>query len=384
MNIAWSKFTRNSAKFVGGIYTSDASEVNISRCEFILNDGGESGASIDITAKFTDVKAQITERVFHNNLGGALATSKVTAAIDNSEFIENSAKIGVLYFYKSNTIFSGNVTLENNIGGLFLLNCDLNSTRASQIQFVNNSIPNPPHGATCHLLRGAFTSFLSRATLYGVWVLMHNEAVIGGAILATESKWFMYGELLLANNTAVDSGGGAYFYQSELNCKNHSILRLLDNLATKKGGGIHAISSLISVDISTGSSVHFIKNNAFKGGGICLENSAKLYVLKPTEKLHGFYYDYKYSNRYCPMLFSDNSASYGGAVYVTDETNSGTYDSPSYKLYSSLTECPMQVLALQYPMQRNVNLNIERNTNIYFFGNQALVSGSTIFGPWSA
>ena len=32
----------------------------ISKCEFILNDGGESGVSIDITAKFINVKTQIT------------------------------------------------------------------------------------------------------------------------------------------------------------------------------------------------------------------------------------------------------------------------------------------------------------------------------------
>ena len=373
-----SRFTHNSATFVGGVYTSDASQVNVSWCEFILNKGGDSGSSLDITAMFTDVKAQITECVFHNNLGGAIATSKVTTMISNCEVIENSAEIGVLYFYESNTIFSGNLTIRSNIGGLFLLHCDLNSTRASQIRFTNNSIPNPAHGATSRLIGGAITAFLSRISLYGVWTLTHNEAVIGGAILATESKWFVYGELLLANNTAIDSGGGAYSYQSELNCKNHSIIRLLDNSAVKKGGGIHAVSSLITVDISTGSSVHFIRNDAFRGGGICLENSAKLYVLKPTEKLHEFYYDYKYSDIYYPMLFCDNLATYGGAVYVTDETNSGTCDSPSYKLYSSLSECPIQVLALQYPMGRK--FYVKRNTNTYFFNNQAHLSGSTIFG----
>lgn len=207
---------------------------------------------------------------------------------------------------------------------------------------------------------------------------MHNKGIIGGAIQATESKWHVYGELLLANNTAMDSGGGAYLYRSELNCKNHSIIRLLDNSAIKKGGGIHAVSSLITVDISTGSSVHIIRNDTFIGGGVCLENNAKLYALKPTEKLHQFYYDYKYSDSYYAMLFCDNLATYGGAVYVTDETNSGTCNSPSYKLYSSLTECPIQVLALQYPMRRE--FYVKRNTDIYFFNNQVHLSGSAIFG----
>ena len=310
VTILWSKFTHNKATFVGGVYTSDTSKVNISWSEFAMNVGGESGAAIDITATSTIVTAQIKECLFHNNFGGAIAVNKVTTTINSCEFVKNSAEIGVLYFYESNTIFSGINTIDSNIGGLFLLNCELNSTRASQVVFVNNAVPNPPHGATRLLLGGAITSFLSKITLNGIWTLMHNRAIIGGAIIATESKWFVYGELLLANNTALDSGGGAYLYQSEFNCKNHSILRLLDNLAIMIGGGIHAVSSLITVDISTGSSVHFIGNDAFKGGGECLEMNAKLYVLKRTEKLYEFFYDYKYSNRYYPMLFSDNIYSY--------------------------------------------------------------------------
>ena len=79
-------------------------------------------------------------------------------------------------------------------------------------------------------------------------ILMHNEAENGGAILATESKWFIYGELLVANYTASVSGGGAYLYQSEFNCKDRSTFKLLDNTATERGGGIQAISSQIKVD----------------------------------------------------------------------------------------------------------------------------------------
>ena len=53
-------------------------------------------------------------------------------------------------------------------------------------------------------------------------------------------------------------------------------LRLLGNKAAEKGGGIHAISSLIKVD-DPGSSVHLITNDANIGGGVCLEMNAKLY-----------------------------------------------------------------------------------------------------------
>ena len=85
-----------------------------------------------------------------------------------------------------------------------------------------------------------------------------------------------------------------------------------------------------------GSSVHFLANNAHVGGGVCLEMNAKVYILKYT--------DYPYRNY--ALIFSMNSAYYGGAVYVADDTNSGTCDSTYYGRHSTLTECSMQEIAL--------------------------------------
>ena len=180
-------------------------------------------------------------------------------------------------------------------------------------------------------------SFQSEMHIYGTCSFLNNNAEVGGAMFVIESKIFVVGgELLLANNIAADSGGGAYLYQSEFNCRSHGTVTLLGNKATEKGGGIHAISSLIKVD-HPGSSLHFTANNASAGGGICLEMTAKLYVLRLA-------YRGCYHNEHA-VLFSTNSAYYGGAVYVSDETNSGVCDS-SYGIYSTLTECFIQSLAI--------------------------------------
>ena len=140
-------------------------------------------------------------------------------------------------------------------------------------------------------------------------------------------------------------------------------LRLLGNKAAEKGGGIHAISSLIKVD-NPGSSVQFTANDVNVGGGVSLEVNAKLYILKS-------YYS-RYSNP--ALFFTANSAYYGGAVYVADETNSGTCDSTSYGIHSTLTECSMQTLAIHNEVSDTLAISIN------FTDNHAHISGSTLFG----
>ena len=73
------------------------------------------------------------------------------------------------------------------------------------------------------------------------------------------------------------------------------------------------------------------------GGGLSLEANAKLNILKvslvPTES------PVTYVNTNT-AIFTGNSADYGGAVYVDDDTNSGTCAS------DTKTECFFQVLLL--------------------------------------
>ena len=122
-------------------------------------------------------------------------------------------------------------------------------------------------------------------------------------------------------------------YQSEVKCKEDSTLKILNNNASDKGGGIHAISSLIILELKeyTGPLVLLNANNAKLGGGVCLEVGAKIYILK-----------LEYSSTVLQewnqriFSFSSNSADYGGAVYITDDTNSATCASTSYKIYSCL------------------------------------------------
>ena len=74
-------------------------------------------------------------------------------------------------------------------------------------------------------------------------ITMHAED--GGAIHSTDSKLYVNGNVTIAHNTATGNGGGVYLSTSELNCQQESTLVLLNNIASLKGGGLHAISSSI-------------------------------------------------------------------------------------------------------------------------------------------
>ena len=124
-----------------------------------------------------------------------------------------------------------------------------------------------------------------------------------------------------------------------------------------RGGGIHATSSTIAVYEPW--TLQFINNRAKNGSGLYLEHNAKLYVLKPTPRFS--------RSEYLPViLFQDNHANYGGAIYVADNTNAGAC-SPD-------NECFIQTLGLHQ------DFKVHTLINILFSGNTASEQGANVFG----
>ena len=103
---------------------------------------------------------------------------------------------------------------------------------------------------------------------------------------------------------------------------------------------------------------------------MCFEVKSKVYIL--THNL------VKSNNKGTSIAFILNSAFYGGAVYVADDTNYSTCTSSSYMFYSTITECSIQVLAL--PGRNKYDSEALRHASLYFKGNNAVHSGSIIFG----
>ena len=193
---------------------------------------------------------------------------------------------------------------------------------------------------------GAVTLFQSNIFFDGAYSLEHNLAKSGGAVQLSESKLYINGHVSITNNTVIENGGGIYLSNSELNCQQKSTLVLSSNTATLKGGGIHAISSSVKATATIlelflvgllrlydGSILLFTGNMAKMGGGLSMESNAKLYTQKYDVIL-------TYFNILCgiSVYFINNTADYGGAVFVDDDANSGTCAS------SPRIECFFQVL----------------------------------------
>ena len=75
------------------------------------------------------------------------------------------------------------------------------------------------------------------------------------------------------------------------------------------------------------------------------------------------------------VLFYENTADYGGAVYIADDTNSAMCASFSFKEYSAPTECSIQMLTLHGEVYDSLH-----HDDIIFARNYAYTSGTTLFG----
>ena len=288
----------------------------------------------------------------------------------------NTAQRGVMYLYDTTAQCTGNATFLHNHGSLFTFNSDITFT-GSTIFKNCSSIPVPTRtarGVTTEISKlegGAVTAtFGSTVTFRGQCILINNHAKVGGGFLITESKIYLNGDSLMANNVAMDRGGGVYLYQSELNCKTDCRLQILNNIAANKGGGVHAFSSLIKVT-DPSSTIHFIENKAEMGGGICLEMNTKIYVLKTNA-----------TSSNAISFIANEASTNGGAIHVVD----GGHSCRSMNTLPYVTdECFLQVIE-QYDIQpsylsADVFLHNYTSCDIsVYFSNNTAKSGSNIYG----
>ena len=275
----------------------------------------------------------------------------------NLKIIDSSAgEYATLYLAESTIFFVGNVTISNNKGTLVIFNS--NVTFAANISFFNGTqvnLGNVEEG-------GALTAFQSNIFFNGVCKFYYNFAENGAALHITESLIYINGIVIIENNTACSNGGGMFLYQSEMNCQQKGTLMISNNKANRKGGGIYAVSSTIKIISQShrteGAYIEILKNRAESGGGLFLEANARIYVLKRDT----------YQDVNVTVNFISNAATFGGAVYVDDSTNSGTC------IGDSTSECFFQVLALhQFPV-RSTTRSISLSQN-YAYAGSALFGG---------
>ena len=359
-------FNSNGVVGIGGVIYSWDSNVTIVVSLFYnniaTNDGGVllcHNSSITIEGS----SSNNTERTVEHTINGS------------TRLVNNRATLGdgVLYLSYSELKVknSGSLILSSNVGSLIAVLSNI--TFIGCVEFYRNNHPRTTQlNINTSILQGsAIILYQSVGYFNGNCTVHHHiHAENGGGLMSEASQIYVNGDLTIANNKATRNGGGVYLLNSELTCHQKSTFLLSNNHAGHKGGGIHAIGSSIkaisryskseNIKSYIGAKLNFTKNVAEMGGGLSLEANAKLNIMKYDQMdVHG-------GNT---TVFTANSAhSYGGAVYVDDDTNSGTCTS-----YSKM-ECFFQVL------HASVHLDPYLEQSMHFSQNHAKISGSTLYG----
>lgn len=341
--------SNNRATMNGGVLEVTDLMLNVYRCSFKGNIAS-LGAIVDVFYHSANISASNFSKNSAQN--GVLQTTHCNVELYNVTVTENSALFAGMYIFQSIAHFTGLTIIEHNIGSLYAFDC--------YVHFIGSLIIrncSEPMNETS-FKGGGFTSYRSTISLNGTALLTHNQARRGGGFVALESFINIYGETTIHSNKAVDIGGGAYVYQSDFTVQDSNCI-VTNNEAKQSGGGIHAISSLLTASSGHKTThLRFVNNTASQGGGVYLEANSKFYVLKREPELN---------KPRTKVSFVENQGRKGGAIYVADETNS--------RACAATTECFFQVLSLH--MEPSSYLN---TINIFFSQNFASESGNNVFG----
>ena len=317
-HIVSSIFSNNSASF-GGVFEMYRASVYLVNCTFTYNNARNDSGVIWCVDGSVGIDSSRSSRNRAGEFGGIMVTSNCSIHAADTIFDNN---LESMYIFNSRLTFHGHTSFKH---------CS-----ESPDKIVSKDLTTYQEG-------GAITSFKSTIAFIDTSSLTNNQARHGGAILTTDSTIIIYGNIRIANNTAISgSGGGISLRQSNLKITGHCYIS--HNKATR-GGGIHVHSSYVTV--YQPAFLYFINNSAIYGDAICLEVNPKLYLLKnlqypPDDKL---------------LSFISNNGNYGGAVYVEDNTNSDACLSNRDCFIQALTDAPDIT-----DLQSHMNIIFSENT----------------------
>ena len=351
-----SGYTQNSALEYGGAIWTKASHLYILNSQFTRNGANFSGGALfSVKSTITINMSMFVSNKAHSG-GALLIIYSSVKCMGNTDLMKNIATLGAFVFSHSTGHIMGALSVRQNIGSLLVFSSIVRTE--AEIDVSDNV---PMKNASSVLQGGGITSIFSNIVLFGTNKLVHNSAISGGGILAKSSNIFMSGNSTISNNTA-NTGGGICLYHSEIVFEGFTALS--NNKARNRGGGIHSVSSSIMLrTIHKLNYLHLISNTAKQGGGLCLEASSKFHFVTKNEQV---------------IFFIKNSAEKGGAIYVADDTNSGTcLSSKDNEIDISESECFFQPVK-ETPDKHYPSVILEKY--IDFSHNAALLSGAILFG----
>ena len=359
-SITSSTYENNQAK-IGGAMSAFNASFNVSNSLFRKNFvkiGGvagtfESSFSV-VCSNFTNNEASLDGGVMY--IVSTLQDFNVT--ITDSKFSKNKAAYGGIMYIIGTAVDIINSKFYQNTGSFYAFSC--NVTFRGITRFEDGTEPPLKHHSNVSRQEGgAVTSYHSIVTFTGASTLLNNQARKGGAILAIDSDIIMWDKTIIANNVAANgSGGGIYLIQCDFFIYRNCSFTL--NHASARGGGVYVSGT--SIVVQQQGDLRFTNNSAEYGGGVYLEISSRLVTLSKfpgilsEEGENGF------------IMFINNHADYGGAVYIDDKH--------SVLCFFSI-ECFIQSVAFNKLLS---DAATSVSILIFFSGNTANYHGSNIFG----
>lgn len=347
-------FTENSE-----VLLTVSSNITMNDCNFDYNYVPENTYSVGIVIVAGSLIRMKMCSFFANKAIGIVLLNNVTLISEQQlKMYYNEAFEGVIGVLNSAITFLGTVEFENNLGSLAALESKLDFR--GDVKFFNNTSSTRDHDT---LRGGALTAYNSIVTFLGTTLSFNNNSAMhGGALFAVGSSvYFVSNTINMAHNEAKVYGGGIFVYQTFLYFKS---LTTISYNEAEFGGGIYALASQIRViasPLSTFHSLQFTKNIARRfGGGIYFSSDSYLYVYHFDSRPH-----------HITVVLTANTAEYGGAMYVRDETYTTVCEANSDMEQSSISYCFFQVT--DYYRQSGT-------LELIFDSNQAYAAGSLLYG----
>ena len=367
-------YSNNTSKIAGGVINAFFSSVYSYKDFYSKNSVIQSGGAIStVHSDIFCTHCRFLNNSVTTGVGAAIFQVDNTIQLYNTTFCDNKAFRSYYIIQLANIRGScSGLMFTGNIGSMYVFYSTLNFSDFTS--FTNNTA----------ITGGALTFIQSTVTFdeCSQVIINGNTAVFGGGIFLSQSEFKVYTPLLIMhNNTAIDSGGGIYAYQSQISIHANETSKsvLLSDNSAKEGGALYAIASYLNIFHGF---VHFLGNEAMRGGAIALSESSKIYILKAAVE----------SNELSiKLIFSNNSAEYGGAVYVADNSNTGVLCRQSIDLRIPVwsIECFIQTLGFYYLRPTNnsdiglltsINISEINYMNIFFTLNTGTIAGNDIYG----
>ena len=321
VSVSRSAFTNNSAVTGGVVYLHTGNKLTVNNSSFSHNSADTDGGVF-----YSD---------FHNSLVLKDSTLTYNSAEKNGgvicSFIQTQLNIT-----GDSCTFAGNQA--QNGGAVYARESGVTVCSKSLLMSNNTAVES---GGAMYLSKTNLTFMNGKSMLIG------NTANNGGSLYASKSKLLvgMNSQTTVDTNSANNNGGGLYLTMSELTVRGYSF-HINRNRAERFGGGIFVDNCSFLIEGAT----HFANNEAENGGGIGLVNRA--FITGISVENVSF------------VNFSLNRASsYGGAMYVDDNSNSDT-------MCSALTE----------QNETTSNECFSKSLFFNFSENSASKLGSNLFG----